>query len=69
MLACAELLQSLGTLLSAHKTDPVVVGHAACIIRNLSLSKNRQVGTQYFSPSYTLGVLQLQISITNFFFF
>ncbi|KFO92835.1 hypothetical protein N320_01484, partial [Buceros rhinoceros silvestris] len=29
-------------LLSAHKTDPVVVGHAACIIKNLSLSKNRQ---------------------------
>ncbi|XP_072714050.1 uncharacterized protein [Ciconia boyciana] len=40
-LACAELLQSLGILLSAHKTDPVIVGHAACIIKNLSLSKNR----------------------------
>ncbi|XP_008492310.1 vacuolar protein 8 isoform X4 [Calypte anna] len=41
-LACAELLQSLGMLLSAHKTDPVIVGHTACIINNLSLSKNRQ---------------------------
>ncbi|RMC12826.1 hypothetical protein DUI87_10351 [Hirundo rustica rustica] len=41
-LACAELLQSLGMLLAAHKTDPVIVGHTACIIRNLSLSKNRQ---------------------------
>ncbi|KAM6083974.1 uncharacterized protein LJ206_006350 [Theristicus caerulescens] len=41
-LACAELLQSLGMLLSVHKTDPVIVGHTACIIKNLSLSKNRQ---------------------------
>ncbi|KAM6271736.1 uncharacterized protein M6G45_003108 isoform 1-T1 [Spheniscus humboldti] len=41
-LTCAELLQSLGMLLSAHKTDPVIVGHTACIIKNLSLSKNRQ---------------------------
>ncbi|KAM6323692.1 uncharacterized protein AAHN32_014900 [Aegotheles albertisi] len=41
-LACTELLQSLGMLLSAHKTDPVIVGHTACIIKNLSLSKNRQ---------------------------
>ncbi|XP_064025193.1 uncharacterized protein LOC135189110 isoform X1 [Pogoniulus pusillus] len=41
-LACAELLQSLGMLVSAHKTDPVIVGHTACIIKNLSLSKNRQ---------------------------
>ncbi|KAF4795672.1 vacuolar protein 8-like protein [Turdus rufiventris] len=41
-LACAELLQSLGMLLAAHKTDPVIVGHTACIIKNLSLSKNRQ---------------------------
>ncbi|KFV10825.1 hypothetical protein N339_05291, partial [Pterocles gutturalis] len=29
-------------LLSVHKTDPVIVGHTACIIKNLSLSKNRQ---------------------------
>ncbi|KAF1467606.1 hypothetical protein FQV17_0002532, partial [Megadyptes antipodes antipodes] len=29
-------------LLSAHKTDPVIVGHTAGIIKNLSLSKNRQ---------------------------
>ncbi|KFV63598.1 hypothetical protein N307_12848, partial [Dryobates pubescens] len=29
-------------LLSAHKTDPVIVGHTACIIKNLSLSQNRQ---------------------------
>ncbi|KFW94669.1 hypothetical protein N336_04511, partial [Phalacrocorax carbo] len=28
-------------LLSAHRTDPVIVGHTACIIKNLSLSKNR----------------------------
>ncbi|XP_071405243.1 uncharacterized protein [Pithys albifrons albifrons] len=41
-LACAELLQSLGMLLTEHNTDPVIVGHAACIIKNLSLSKNRQ---------------------------
>ncbi|KAL9863360.1 uncharacterized protein GJ701_001567 isoform 2-T2 [Geothlypis trichas] len=41
-LACAELLQSLGMLLAAHKTDPVIVGHTACIIKNLCLSKNRQ---------------------------
>ncbi|XP_010123026.1 PREDICTED: vacuolar protein 8-like [Chlamydotis macqueenii] len=41
-LACAELLQSLGTLLSVYKTDPVIVCHTACIIKNLSLSKNRQ---------------------------
>ncbi|XP_052640428.1 uncharacterized protein LOC128140533 isoform X1 [Harpia harpyja] len=41
-LACVKLLQSLGMLLSAHKTDPVMVGHTACIIKNLSLSKNRQ---------------------------
>ncbi|XP_074943825.1 uncharacterized protein LOC142054754 isoform X1 [Phalacrocorax aristotelis] len=41
-LACAELLQSLGMLLSAHRTDPVIVGHTACIIKNLTLSKNRQ---------------------------
>nr|XP_013814408.1 PREDICTED: vacuolar protein 8-like [Apteryx mantelli mantelli] len=41
-LTCAELLQSLGMLLAAHKMDPVIVGHTACIIQNLSLSKNRQ---------------------------
>ncbi|XP_064913188.1 uncharacterized protein LOC102096500 isoform X1 [Columba livia] len=41
-LACAELLQSLGMLLSLHKTDPVIVAHAACIIKNLSLSKNTE---------------------------
>ncbi|XP_009555766.2 uncharacterized protein LOC104056236 isoform X1 [Cuculus canorus] len=41
-LACPELLRSLGMLLLAHKTDPVIVGHTACIIKNLSLSKNRQ---------------------------
>ncbi|KFV39678.1 hypothetical protein N328_06962, partial [Gavia stellata] len=28
-------------LLSVHKTDPVIVGHTACIIKNLSLSNNR----------------------------
>ncbi|KAM8809258.1 uncharacterized protein ACNFOS_000684 [Eudromia elegans] len=41
-LACAELLQGLGVLLSVHRTDPVIAGHAACIIQNLSLSKNTQ---------------------------
>ncbi|XP_025976351.1 uncharacterized protein LOC112995530 isoform X2 [Dromaius novaehollandiae] len=41
-LTCAELLQRLGMLLSAHKMDPVIAGHTACIIQNLSLSKNRQ---------------------------
>ncbi|XP_037248214.1 vacuolar protein 8-like [Falco rusticolus] len=59
ILACAELLQSLGMLLSAHKTDPVIVGHAACIIKNLSLSKNRQRITE--SPCVE-GLLQTMLS-------
>jgi len=58
-------------LLSVYKTDPVIVGHAACIIKNLSLSKNRQVGTQYFSLNYTceVAVISNQHYPQNFFFF
>uniref|UniRef100_A0A8D0H5J3 Vacuolar protein 8 n=1 Tax=Sphenodon punctatus TaxID=8508 RepID=A0A8D0H5J3_SPHPU len=41
-LICDELLQSMGKLLLTRKTDPVIVGHAACIIKNLSLSKSIQ---------------------------
>ncbi|XP_010179312.1 PREDICTED: vacuolar protein 8-like [Mesitornis unicolor] len=58
-LACAELLQSLGMLLSAHKTDPVIVGHAACIIKNLSLSKNRQ---KIIESPCVEGLLQTMLS-------
>ncbi|XP_074025261.1 uncharacterized protein [Numenius arquata] len=58
-LACAELIQSLGMLLSAHKKDPVIVGHAACIIKNLSFSKNRQRITE--SPCIE-GLLQTMLS-------
>ncbi|XP_053138858.1 uncharacterized protein LOC128339268 [Hemicordylus capensis] len=41
-LTCAEVLQSLGKLLLTWKTDPVIIGHAACFIKNLSLSKSIQ---------------------------
>ncbi|XP_066478843.1 uncharacterized protein [Tiliqua scincoides] len=41
-LMCNEVLQSLGTLLLTGKTDPVIVGHAACFIKNLSLPKSLQ---------------------------
>ncbi|XP_010003865.1 PREDICTED: vacuolar protein 8-like [Chaetura pelagica] len=41
-LACVELLQSLGRLLAEHRGDPVIVGHAACIITNLSLATHTQ---------------------------
>ncbi|KAM9297257.1 uncharacterized protein RDI95_000337 [Morus bassanus] len=58
-LACAELLQSLGMLLSAHKTDPVIVGHTACIIKNLSLSKNRQ---RIIESPCVEGLLQTMLS-------
>ncbi|XP_061234461.1 uncharacterized protein LOC133225735 isoform X2 [Neopsephotus bourkii] len=58
-LACAELLQSLGMLLLAHKTDPVIVGHTACIIKNLSLSKNRQ---RIFESPCVEGLLQTMLS-------
>ncbi|XP_026561337.1 vacuolar protein 8-like isoform X1 [Pseudonaja textilis] len=37
-----EMLQTLGELLLTWRTDPVIVGHMACLIRNLSLSKNIQ---------------------------
>nr|XP_009922243.1 PREDICTED: vacuolar protein 8-like [Haliaeetus albicilla] len=59
-LACVKLLQSLGMLLSAHKTDPVIVGHTACIIKNLSLSKNRQ---RIIESPCVQGLLQTMLSI------
>uniref|UniRef100_A0A8C5RH12 Vacuolar protein 8 n=1 Tax=Laticauda laticaudata TaxID=8630 RepID=A0A8C5RH12_LATLA len=37
-----EMLQTLGELLFTWRTDPVIVGHMACLIKNLSLSKNIQ---------------------------
>ncbi|XP_029878994.1 vacuolar protein 8-like isoform X4 [Aquila chrysaetos chrysaetos] len=58
-LACVKLLQSLGMLLSAHKTDPVIVGHTACIIKNLSLSKNRQ---RIIESPCVEGLLQTMLS-------
>ncbi|XP_035755726.1 vacuolar protein 8 isoform X4 [Egretta garzetta] len=58
-LACAELLQSLGMLLAAHKTDPVIVGHTACIIKNLSLSKNIQ---RIIESPCVEGLLQTMLS-------
>ncbi|XP_026700044.1 vacuolar protein 8-like isoform X3 [Athene cunicularia] len=58
-LACAELLQSLGMLLSAYKTDPVIVGHTACIIKNLSLSKNIQ---RIIESPCVEGLLQTMLS-------
>uniref|UniRef100_A0A8B9MCS7 Vacuolar protein 8 n=1 Tax=Accipiter nisus TaxID=211598 RepID=A0A8B9MCS7_9AVES len=58
-LACVNLLQSLGMLLSAHKTDPVIVGHTACIIKNLSLSKNRQ---RIIESPCVEGLLQTMLS-------
>ncbi|XP_054678591.1 uncharacterized protein LOC129205317 isoform X1 [Grus americana] len=59
ILACAKLLQSLGMLLSVHKTDPVIVGHAACIIKNLSLSKNRE---RIIESPCVEGLLQTMLS-------
>ncbi|XP_049655835.1 uncharacterized protein LOC126038300 isoform X2 [Accipiter gentilis] len=58
-LACVNLLQSLGMLLSVHKTDPVIVGHTACIIKNLSLSKNRQ---RIIESPCVEGLLQTMLS-------
>ncbi|KFR07377.1 hypothetical protein N306_14944, partial [Opisthocomus hoazin] len=46
-------------LLSVYKTDPVIVGHAACIIKNLSLSKNRQ---RIIESSCVEGLLQTMLS-------
>ncbi|KFO13745.1 hypothetical protein N312_13220, partial [Balearica regulorum gibbericeps] len=46
-------------LLSVHKTDPVIVGHAACIIKNLSLSKNRQ---RILESPCVEGLLQTMLS-------
>ncbi|KAM3856652.1 uncharacterized protein M6D78_001460 isoform 4-T4 [Vipera latastei] len=37
-----EMLQALGELLLTWRTDPVIVGHMARLIKNLSLSKNIQ---------------------------
>ncbi|XP_065589602.1 uncharacterized protein LOC136046784 [Cyrtonyx montezumae] len=59
-LVCTELLQSLGMLLSAHTTDPVIAGHAACIIKNLNVSKTRQRIVE--SPCVE-GLLQAMLSI------
>ncbi|CAI5770164.1 8-like isoform X1 [Podarcis lilfordi] len=39
-LMCDEVLQAVGNLLLAWKMDPVIVGHAACFIKNLSLSRS-----------------------------
>ncbi|XP_065691062.2 uncharacterized protein [Patagioenas fasciata] len=58
-LACAELLQSLGMLLSLHKTDPVIVAHAACIIKNLSLSKTTE---RIIESTCVEGLLQTMLS-------
>ncbi|KYO19063.1 uncharacterized protein LOC102558480 isoform X2 [Alligator mississippiensis] len=41
-LTCGEMLNTLGKLLLTHKADPVLVGHAACIIKNLILPQNMQ---------------------------
>ncbi|KFZ61479.1 hypothetical protein N321_02887, partial [Antrostomus carolinensis] len=46
-------------LLSVHKTDPVIVGHTACIIKNLSLSKNRQ---RILESPCVEGLLQAMLS-------
>ncbi|KFP53062.1 hypothetical protein N323_11966, partial [Cathartes aura] len=46
-------------LLSVHKRDPVIVGHAACIIKNLSLSKNRQ---RIIESPCVEGLLQTMLS-------
>ncbi|XP_070589695.1 uncharacterized protein [Erythrolamprus reginae] len=37
-----EMMRTLGELLLTWRTDPVIVGHMACLIKNLSLSKNIQ---------------------------
>ncbi|CAM4534473.1 uncharacterized protein [Lepidochelys kempii] len=37
-----EVLQNLGMLLLTHQTVPGIVGHTACIIKNLSFCKNVQ---------------------------
>ncbi|XP_028579352.2 uncharacterized protein LOC114594173 isoform X1 [Podarcis muralis] len=39
-LMCDEVLQAVGNLLLTWKMDPVIVGHAACFIKNLSLSRS-----------------------------
>ncbi|OXB68428.1 hypothetical protein ASZ78_010049 [Callipepla squamata] len=59
-LVCTELLQSLGMLLSVHTTDPVIAGHAACIIKNLNLSKTRQ---RIMESPCVEGLLQAMLSI------
>ncbi|XP_021245605.1 vacuolar protein 8-like isoform X2 [Numida meleagris] len=59
-LVCTELLQSLGMLLSVHTTDPVIAGHAACIIKNLNLSK---YGQRIIESPCVEGLLQTMLSI------
>ncbi|XP_060114822.1 uncharacterized protein LOC132586740 isoform X2 [Heteronotia binoei] len=39
-LVCHEVLQSVGKLLITRKSDPVIIGHAACFIKNLTYSKS-----------------------------
>ncbi|XP_054834955.1 uncharacterized protein LOC129329283 isoform X3 [Eublepharis macularius] len=40
VLVCHEVLQSVGKLLITRKTNPVIIGHAACFIKSLSYSKS-----------------------------
>ncbi|XP_061479936.1 uncharacterized protein LOC133383369 [Rhineura floridana] len=60
-LMCDEVLQTLGKLLLTWKTDPVIVGHTACFIKNLSLSKSIQRVVE--SPCIE-GLLQAIHSVT-----
>ncbi|KFQ12183.1 hypothetical protein N330_01150, partial [Leptosomus discolor] len=46
-------------LLSVHKTDPVIVGHTACIIKNLSLSRNTK---RIIESPCVEGLLQTMLS-------
>lgn len=43
-----DVLQSVGKLLITRKTDPVIIGHAACFIKNLSYSKSVRVRAKFF---------------------
>ncbi|KAF7253513.1 Vacuolar protein 8 [Varanus komodoensis] len=42
ILICDEVLQTLGKVLLTWKTGPVIIGHAACFIKNLTHSQNIQ---------------------------
>ncbi|KGL79512.1 hypothetical protein N309_06149, partial [Tinamus guttatus] len=46
-------------LLAVHRMDPVIAGHTACIIQNLSLSKNRQ---RIIESPCVEGLLQTMLS-------